>query len=215
MALPEQKLTCTVEEYLELERKSDERHQFVDGEIYEMAGETLAHSQITANWGIAIGFRLRGKRCQVLSPNMKIRSGPYVDGKRNTKGLFSYADVMVVCGEPRFHDKEKDVLLNPTVLIEVLSPSTADFDRGGKFFRYRQWIDTLVDYIVASQTAPLIEHYQRQPNGTWLLTQIEGLDATLQLASIDCHLKLSEIYDRVEFPPPELLAEAEETGAIS
>ena len=107
------------------------------------------------------------------------------------------------------------MLLNPTVIIEVLSPSTEDFDRGGKFFRYRQWIDTLADYVLASQTAPLIEHYQRQADGKWLLTQIEGLDATLYLASIDCELKLSEIYERVSFPPPEVLSESDEISSSS
>src|SRR5260370_26307953 len=148
MALPEQRLSYTVEQYLELERKAEERHEFLDGQIYEMSGESLAHSQIGANFSGELHAQLRGKPCQVLSPNMKVRSGPYIKGQRNTKGLFSYADLTVVCGQPLFHDEHQDVLLNPTVIIEVLSPSTESFDRGDKFRRYGYWIASLTDYIL-------------------------------------------------------------------
>lgn len=211
MALPEQRVVYSVEEYLALERQADERHQYIDGVIYEMAGESLYHSRIGVNFAGGLHSQLRGKPCEALSPNMKVRSGPYVNGKRNVKGLYSYADLTVVCGEPRFHDKEQDILLNPTVIIEVLSPSTSGFDHGEKFFRYRQWLDSLVDYVLASQSAPLIEHFQRQSDGKWLLAQIEELDASLYLASIDCELKLNDIYDRVSFPPPEMSPDSEET----
>lgn len=213
MALPEQRVVYSVEEYLALERQADERHQYLDGEIFEMSGESLAHSRIGINFLGELHSQLKGKPCEALSPNMKVRSGPYLKGQRNTKGLFSYADLTVVCGQPLFHDEHQDVLLNPTVIVEVLSPSTSDFDHGEKFFRYRQWIDTLADYVLAWQSAPLIEHYQRQPGGTWLLKQTEGLDASLYLASIDSALKLGDIYDRVSFPPPDaLLTNDEETG---
>jgi Uma2 family endonuclease len=204
MALPQSKFVYTVEQYLEFERQSEERHQFIDGEIYEMAGETLAHSQISFNFGANLGPQLRGTPCQGLSPNMKIRTGPYIKGARNTKGLFSYADLIVVCGQPLFHDEHRDVLLNPTVIVEVLSPSTQSFDRGDKFRRYSIWNESLHDYVMAWQTRPRLEHYQRQPGGKWLIEVIEGLESTLGLESIACELRLSDLYDRVEFPIEEL-----------
>ena len=199
MAVPKEKLLCTVEEYLEIERAAKERHEFVDGYVYKMSGESLSHSRICINLAIAIGGQLRGKHCEALSPNMKVRSGPYIEGQRTTKGLFSYADLTVVCGQPEFHDKHQDVLLNPTVLIEVLSESTEDFDRGEKFFRYRGHIQSLQQYVLVWQIAPLIMLYTRQHNG-WLLSEFRGLDDVLSLTSIDCHLPLREIYDRVTFP---------------
>ncbi len=207
MVLPQPKPSYTVEEYLELERQAEERHEYIDGEIYEMAGESLAHSQLCTNVSRIISTQLLGKPCQVLSPNMKVRSGPSIRRQRATKGMFSYADLTVVCGEPRFHDEFQDVLLNPTVIVEVLSPSTEDFDRGGKFYRYRTWSETLMEYVLVSQSQPLIELMQRQADGSWLLTQVEGLDGSIYLASIDCQVKLSEIYDRVSFLTPEMLLE--------
>ena len=200
MALPEPRVRYTVEQYLELERKAGERHEFLDGQIYEMSGESLAHSQIGANFSGELHAQLRGRPCQVLSPNMKVRSGRYIKGQRNTKGLFSYADVTVVCGQPLFHDEHQDVLLNPTVIVEVLSPSTESFDRGEKFRRYGDWIDSLTDYILVWQSRPRIEHLGRQPAGKWLLTIADGMEAAIRLDSIDCELRLREIYDRVEFP---------------
>jgi Uma2 family endonuclease len=139
---------CTAEEYLALERQSDERHQCVDGHIHAMAGESLEHSTIRFNLAVILGNQLRGKNCRGLSPNMKIRSGP--SQKNNRSGMFSYADATVVCGDPRFHDEHRDVLLNPAVIIEVLSPSTEAFDRGDKFLRYRTHLETLSDYVTES-----------------------------------------------------------------
>jgi Uma2 family endonuclease len=190
---------CTAEEYLALERQSDERHQCVDGHIYAMAGESLEHSTICFNLAVILGNQLRGKNCRGLSPNMKIRSGP--SQKNNRSGMFSYADATVVCGDPRFHDEHRDVLLNPAVIIEVLSPSTEAFDRGDKFLRYRTHLETLSDYVLVSSDKPLIEHFQRQPTGQWIYTSIEGLAESLDLASIDCRLPLAEVFERIDFAP--------------
>lgn len=201
MAIPQSRIIHTVEQYLEFERDSEERHQFIDGEIYLMAGESLAHSQIGTNFSALLHAQLRGKRCQVLSPNMKVRSGPYITGPRNTRGLFSYADPIVVCGQPFFHDEHQDVLLNPTVIVEVLSPSTESFDRGDKFRRYQTWNESLQDYVMAWQTRPRIEHFQRQADGKWLLEMIDGLDGSVRLESIDCELGLGDVYERVDLPP--------------
>jgi Uma2 family endonuclease len=193
MALPEQYLRLTVEEYLAQERESLERHEYLDGHVYKMAGESLAHSTINANVTTTFGLQLRGKPCRVLSPNMKVRA--------SHAGLFAYPDAAVVCGEPQFHDKRKDILIDPTVIIEVLSPSTENYDRGPKFFRYQQ-LEPLVDYLLVAQDEPRVERFMRQEGGQWLYSIAYGLEAAVYLASIDCTLRLAEIYDRIEFPEP-------------
>ena len=187
----------TVAEYLDFERRSTERHQFVDGEVFAMAGESLEHSIISANIIISLGLQLRGKPCRVLSPNMKIRSG-LVD-VRSTKGLFSYADASVVCGEPRFHDTHKDVLLNPKLIVEVLSPSTEAFDRGDKFLRYRTFLDSFTDYLLVSTVEPRLEHFSKETANQWLYTCISGLDGSLTLLDLGCKLELTEVFEGVNF----------------
>lgn len=202
---------CTVEEYLALERAAEERSQYIDGEIYTMAGESLAHSTISANLIGVLHQHLRGQPCRVLTPNMKIRSGPVPAGRMSAQGMYSYPDASVVCGQPLFHDEHRDVLLNPTVLFEVLSPATESFDRGEKFRRYRTHLETLTDYVLIAQDRPVVDWFHRQDGGGWLLRGVEGLDAVLELPEIGCMLSLAELYDRVEFPVVEAApAEGEE-----
>ncbi len=195
MNVPQAK--TTIADYLDYERASTERHQFVDGEIFAMAGESLEHSTISANIIISLGLQLRGKPCRVLSPNMKIRSGPVE--AHGTKGLFSYADASVVCGEPRFHDTHKDILLNPKLIVEVLSPSTEAFDRGDKFLRYSTFLDSFTDYLLVSTIEPRLEHFTKQTPNQWVYTCISGLDACLSLPNLGCQLELAEVFDGVEF----------------
>jgi Uma2 family endonuclease len=187
----------TEEEYLEAERKADERSEFVDGEIYAMAGETGRHADVSTNFLLHIGNQLIGSNCRARTKDTKVKSGALKN--KFGKGMISYPDIVVICGEPEYHDKHKDVILNPTVIIEVLSESTEEFDRGIKFMRYRNFNETLTDYILVSQDEPLIEHYIRQPNNDWLLKEYQGLETTFRIDSIDCSLKLKDIYDRVEF----------------
>ncbi len=201
MALPQEQFSFTIEQYLELERAADERHEFIDGNIHLMAGESPNHSRINANLLASLVLQLRGKNCEAFSPNMKIRSGPYSKGQTSRKGMFSYADVSVVCGEPQFHDEVQDVLLNPIVLIEILSPSTETFDRIEKFRRYRTNISTLRDYVLVSSTTPLIQVFSLHSEG-WVMNEAFELESAIRIPSIDCSLPLAEIYDRVEFPPP-------------
>lgn len=189
----------TIEEYLTFERQSEERHEYLDGEIRAMAGESIEHSTICFNLATVIGAQLRGKNCRGFSPNMKVRSGHPIKEHRPLKGLFSYPDLMVVCGEPQFHDKHRDVIINPTVIFEVLSSSTESFDRGEKFWRYRSQIETLTDYVLISQIRPLVEHFHRQSNNEWVLTSIEEANEVLSLTSIKCDLPLAEVYDKVDF----------------
>lgn len=191
MALAQRHPVFSAKDYLDYERFSPERHEFLDGSVYAMAGESPRHSTICFNLYALLGTQLRGKRCRGFSPNMKIAT--------NEKGLFSYPDLAIVCGKPIFHDEKGDVLLNPTVIFEVLSPSTENYDRGEKFLRYTNFIETLEDYVLISQDKPLIEHFSKQPNGGWKKTEIEGLDSILKLASIECEIPLGELYDLVEF----------------
>jgi Uma2 family endonuclease len=116
------------------------------------------------------------------------------------KGMFSYPDLVVVCGEPKFLDQRRDVLLNPQVIIEVLSPSTESFDRGDKFRRYHRYNPTLTDYVLVSQSLPFIEHFRRLSSDEWVYTTASDLQGSLNISSIDCVLRLSEVYDRVTFP---------------
>jgi Uma2 family endonuclease len=192
-----------VEEYLTLERQCEERHEYLDGLIYAMAGESPEHGIVCVNLTRIVSTQLLGTPCQVFAKDLKVRSGPAPGSRRLTKGLFSYPDLVVVCGELEFHDKHRDVLLSPTVIIEVLSPTTEAFDRGEKFWRYRSHLPSLTDYVMVSQSIPLIEHYVHRA-GEWVLSTVSGLENSLEIASIGCSLRLTDVYDRIRFPqkPP-------------
>jgi Uma2 family endonuclease len=199
MSRPQARIYFTEEEYLAIERDSEEKHEYLDGRIFAMAGETESHNTICVNIASELRAQLKGGPCRTFSKDMKVRSGPEPKSSRSRRGLYSYPDVLVACGERLFHDYYRDVLLNPTVIIEVLSKYTEAFDRGEKFAHYRTWVPSFTDYILVSQNKPVIEYYRRQPNGEWLLATVEGLDASLSIGSIGCTLKLSEVYDGVVF----------------
>ena len=201
---------CTEEDYLVLERASEERHEYVDGRIYAMAGESPEHGTICTNLTMLIASQLRGTPCQAWAKDTKVRSGPTPRPRQPPRGIFSYPDVVVVCGEPRFHDQYRDVLVNPVVLIEVVSPTTEAFDRGDKFFRYRTWLPSLTDYILVAQAMPLLDHFHRQPQGHWELASASGLASSLSIDSIACTLLLADVYERIVFPPEVLEAYPEE-----
>jgi Uma2 family endonuclease len=183
--------TISVAEYLELERASEIRHEYLDGQVYVMAGESPRHSKICYSLYGMTHRELRGKSCTGFSPNMKIAV--------NNKGLYAYPDLAIVCGEPKYHDKKGDVLLNPTMIFEVLSPSTQHYDRGEKFLRYTNYIKSLTDYILISQDKPLVEHFSRQPDNSWQSVIIQGAEAILPLATINANLQLSELYEGISF----------------
>lgn len=180
----------TAEEYLALERSSEERHEYLDGEMLAMTGGSWEHSLIIGNLVAELKQRLRGGPCAVHASEMRVRV---------PSGDCSYPDIVVVCGPPRFADEKRDTVLNPTLLIEVLSPSTESYDRGRKSEGYRT-LESLQEYVLAAQNRPAVERYQRQENGFWLLSDISGLDRSLPLASLGCELPLAVIYDGVEFP---------------
>jgi Uma2 family endonuclease len=201
MAIPQEKIRrrYTAEEYLESERAAEYRHEFLDGQIFAMAGESLSHSRICTNLSGEARTKLKGKPCEALSPNMKVRT--------SSASLFAYPDLTIVCGEPQFHDVKKDVLTNPQVIFEVLSPSTEIYDRTTKFQRYRLGNETLTDYILVSQDKTFVEHFTKQSDGNWLYRSFSEMTDLVRIETVDCELSLSEIYDRVEFqeqvPEPE------------
>lgn len=203
MSLPQTELTHSVEEYLAIERDSEERYEYLDGVIYEMAGESPEHGAICMNLSRIVSTQLLGTPCQAFAKDTKIRSGPAPRTRRSSKGLYSYPDLVVVCGELSHLDERRDVLLNPSVIIEVLSPATEAFDRGGKWARYQTWLPTLTDYVLVSQTAPHVDHFSRRPEGPWIYSLAYGLESVLRLDSIGCALPLADVYDRVVFPPEE------------
>ena len=204
MSTAQAQLYFTEEQYLKIERESEERHEYIDGRIYAMAGESDEHGQITTNLQGRLFMQLLDSDCTVRHENTKVRSGPEPKSQDRPEGFYSYPDLLVVCGKRQFHDEYRDVLLNPKVIIEVLSKSTEAFDRGEKFMRYRTWLPSLTDYILVAQDKPLIEHYHRQAADAWVLVTVMGLAAQLTIQSIGCRLQLREVYDGVTFPTDNL-----------
>jgi Uma2 family endonuclease len=177
----------TPQEYLTFERQSEEKHEYYDGEIFAMAGASDEHNTIAGNTFASLHAQIRKRPCKVYSGDMRV--------KTYSTTLYTYPDVTVVCDTPKFEDAEVDTLLNPNVIIEVLSPSTENYDRGKKFQHYRT-LDSLQEYLLVSQESVRIEHYVRQGN-QWILTDAASLDAALTLPSINCTLALADVYEKV------------------
>ena len=182
----------TVEEYLAMERESDLKHEFYDGEIFAMPGATEGHNLIVTNLIGELGDALRDRPCRVYPSAMNVLC---------PTGLRAYPDVTVVSGKPQFEDERREVLLNPLVIIEVLSESTERYDRGIKFEHY-ETIDSLQAYVLVSHTAYRLQHFARGPQpGQWVLTIADGPESTIEFPAVGCSLPLSEIYAKVEFEP--------------
>ena len=184
----------TPEQYLLLERAATQRSELINGEIYAMAGASRAHSLIVTNLGRELSNRLRGRPCETHLIVLRL-SVP------DTR-LYTYPDALVICDEPRFVDDQFDTVTNPIALFEVLSPSTEAYDRGAKFAHYRR-LPSLKYYLLISQTEPLVERYERQESNTWLLTELRGLDAMLELPAFPASIPLSDLYERIVFTEPE------------
>ena len=184
-------LRFTPAEYLALERDAEYKSQFLDGEIFAMSGASEEHNLVAGNVFASLHTQLRTRPCRVYITDLRVRD--------RASGLYTYPDVVAVCGERKFEDKQVlDTLLNPTLLVEVLSKSTEGFDRGEKFRRYRT-IDSLKEYLLVAQDKCYIEHYTRQPDNQWLLSERQELDDEILLSSISCRLLLSDIYENVSF----------------
>ncbi len=180
----------TPEEYLAAERLSETRSEYLDGGVFPMPGASLNHVQIAINLTTELNIQLRPSPCRVLGMDLQVRMP---DSRK-----FFYPDVVVVCGEPQFHDDRKDVILNPLLVIEVLSKSTEALDRGAKFQAYRT-IESLREYLLVGQHSPLVEQYVKGEDGRWSLTEAAGLESSLTLPSIGCTLNLGAVYDKVDF----------------
>ena len=175
------------EEYLSTERRAEFKSEYVDGVAYAMAGGSERRNLITSNLVTELNIQLRATNCKVYPSDMKVRLP-------NSRRFF-YPDVSVVCGETQFADEERDVILNPVLIAEVLSDSTEAFNRGKKFSSYQQ-IESLREYLLVSQGEFVVEHYLRQEAG-WFYTKVAGLDAALSLPALDCQIALSDLYSKV------------------
>ncbi len=184
---PEPSKRCTVEEYLELDRHSELRHEYFEGEIFAMTGGTRRHTHLAANLVRTLGNALLDRPCMVLGADMRIAV--------SESSLYTYPDVVVVCGPAKFTNEREETLVNPSLIVEVLSPSTESYDRGRKFEHYRT-IPSLTDYVLVSQDAPLVEHFVRQPSGSWLLTEYRAGHA-LAIDSLGVSIAVDEIYRKV------------------
>lgn len=182
----------TVDEYLALERASETKHEFYDGEIFAMAGASESHNLIVGNVLTALNQALRDQPCRVYPSDMRVRC---------PSGLHTYPDVTVVCGDPQFEDGQRDTLLNPLVIIEVLSPSTEKYDRGNKFENY-QAIPSLRENVLVLQERIRVEHYTRREDADeWLLKSVNDSGATVAFPAPGCQVSVAEMYAKVEFPP--------------
>ena len=179
----------TPEEYLTWERKANIKHEYRNGQIVSMSGASFVHNVIAANITTALNNELVGSDCIVVAGDMRVRTSP--------DASYFYPDVVVVCDEPRFEDNTFDVLLNPVLIVEVLSASTAAYDRGEKFEHYKQLI-SLQEYILVSQDRVCIEHYHRI-GAQWIFAEFRSLADVLPLPSVECELSLRDIYARVKF----------------
>lgn len=179
----------TAEAYLAFERASDEKHEFIAGDVSTMTGASREHNLIVFNLAAALGNQLRGRACEAYARDMRVRL---------KKQDYAYPDLVVVCHPPEFEDVHVNTLLNPTLLIEVLSPSTEQYDRGKKFESYRA-LDSLQEYLLIAQDRTHVERFVRQPQGTWLFSEVNGLDASLDMTAIGCALALADVYDKIVF----------------
>ncbi len=187
-ALPE--TDWTIKDYLTYERANAQRHEYRDGKIYAMAGASANHNLIVGNTYASLHAQLRKRLCVVYPSDMRV--------KISRTGLYTYPDISVVCGEPQFEDEYRDTLLNPMVIVEVLSPSTETYDRGKKFQHYRT-LASLQEYLLIAQDSYRIELYTRQADDRWLLSDVSRVDAVLTLAAVQCTLAVADVYEKVSF----------------
>jgi Uma2 family endonuclease len=180
----------TAEEYLALDRAAEFRSEFLDGEIVAMSGGSMRHARLGGSMYGQLYNALQGSDCEAFGSDFRVRVSPR---------MYTYPDVIVVCGKAVLADERQDILLNPAVIVEVLSPSTEHYDRGVKFQYYRG-IESLQDYILVAQDQIRIEHYTRRDARTWTLRDYQSSKESLVIESIGVSVPLARIYERIEFP---------------
>ncbi len=189
-ALPKKQF-ISEEDYLTMEEVSPVKHEYFDGEIFQMAGASEQHNTITINIAGELHQQLKKRPCKVYQNDMRL----YIE----KEGIYVYPDVMVVCGKPDIKKfKSLDNILNPVLIVEVLSESTADYDKGAKFEQYRT-IDSFKEYLLVSQDRKQLTRYTKQSDGSWVLTDFIGDKTQIELSSIECSLSIEDIYDKVDF----------------
>ena len=181
----------TPQEYLEIERKADFRSEYFQGEMFAMSGASRRHNLIAGNLNRESGNQLRDRPCEVYQSDMRV--------KVSASGLYTYPDVVIVCDDPKFEDNHVDTLLNPTVVVEVLSESTEGYDRGKKFEHYRR-VASIREYLLVAQDRFHVEVHRRQEDGHWLLWETNDENEIVDLHSVGCRLKVSDLYAKVQFP---------------
>ncbi len=180
----------TIEEYLAFEDEADGKHEYYQGEIFNMAGGTIDHNRVVRNTLTAIDQFLKDKTCQVYPSDLKV----YIEAN----SLYTYPDISIICDAPEFYAERKDTILNPAVIIEVLSPGTKDYDRGGKFVLYRQ-IPSLQEYVLISSMGYSCERFKRQANNQWILTEVKLPTEKIAVETIGFETMLTELYRNVNF----------------
>src|ERR1043165_9327432 len=191
-SLPQKSRRFTESEYLEIERAAQFKSEFFDGEIFAMAGGTLQHSLIATNLAAEFRNLLKNHKCTAYNKDLRV--------KIEATGLFTYSDLSILCGPLEFAEGTDDTVVNPSLLVEVLSSSTEAYDRGRKFEHYRQ-IPTLQEYLLVNQNEPRIEQFIRESDGRWLLNDVAGMEKKLELPSLKIAISLSEVFAKVNFVP--------------
>jgi Uma2 family endonuclease len=187
-AIPKPRLTP--EEYLARERVAEFKSEYYQGEMFAMAGASREHNYVKDNLIIEVGARLRGTPCRTSSSDQRV--------KVFATGLYTYPDIVIQCGQAEYDPLDKDTLLNPVAIIEVLSPSTENYDRGAKFRQYQQ-LASVQEYVLVSQSEPLCERYVRQAEGGWKYDAVSGLDGEFAFITIPVRIPMADIYRDVEF----------------
>lgn len=193
MSQAARRTSLTPAEYLAIERKAEFRSEFYKGEMFLMAGGSPQHSLIKANLIRVLGNLLVGGKCRVYDSDLRVRI--------DATGLYTYPDATIICGDIQYdvNDVKKQTVLNPTLLVEVISPGSEAYDRGKKFDHY-QTIATLREYLLIGYESPKVDRFARNDDGTWTLTTRSGLEQTLDLISVPGTLSLNDLYANVEFP---------------
>ncbi|HLM00834.1 MAG TPA: Uma2 family endonuclease [Pyrinomonadaceae bacterium] len=190
--LPQEKLKYTLDDYIELEKTSEERLEFWDGNVWSMSGASLPHNQVQGNIYFALRLKLRGKGCNIFSSDMRVKVPAYLP--------YRYPDISALCGEANFEKlKGLDVLTNPQLIVEILSDSTEAFDRGDKFTYYKS-IESFIEYLLVAQHRPHVTQYVKQADNSWSYKEVNELSEKIYVASLDCELNLEELYRDVIFP---------------
>jgi Uma2 family endonuclease len=189
MAIPELKY-MTEQEYLAFERNSVEKHEYYKGEIFNMSGASRNHNKIDSNLRTEIGSFLKNSKCNIYGSNLRVNV--------KTESLYAYPDIVVVCGEEKYLDDEFDTLTNPSLIFEILSPSTADYDKGLKFELYRA-LESFKEYVLIDPVKVHITHYQKNVDGSWLMKEYKNMNDNLALGCIEMQLALKDCYDGIDF----------------